>query len=180
MTLLTELRKNPRSTASPSYREVIDIVFALLGPGGGLVAVVRDVMRQRPLTEGGSESWDLLWRFRSRAWRAAGLDPHVLWTREQALENLYKAYDDEQQQYGQGSQMHAPERAASFDFDAYNAATPAEASSHTMGTGLVDPNTPLPMPNVDMSFWDQMIEEHGQMDLDLGNYGDFDLNLDNN
>jgi hypothetical protein len=36
------------------------------------------------------------------------------------------------------------------------------------------------MPNVDMSFWDQMIDEHGQMDLDLGTYGDFDLGLDNN
>jgi hypothetical protein len=56
MTLLTELRKNPRSPASSSFREVIDIIFALCGPDGGIAAVVGDVMRPRPLTEGGSES----------------------------------------------------------------------------------------------------------------------------
>jgi hypothetical protein len=119
---------------------------------------------------------DLLWRFRSRAWRAAGLDPHVLWTREQALESLYKAYDEAQQEYLQQAEMNFPERPGSFYF---GEPTPA-ATSQTLGTGLVDPNTPVPMPNVDMSFWDQMIVEHGQMDLDLEAYGDFDLNLDNN
>jgi hypothetical protein len=177
MTLLTDLRRNPRSPGSSSFREVIDIIFALCGPSGGLVAVVGDVMRPRPLTEGGSESWDLLWRFRSRAWRAAGLDPHVLWTREQALESLYKAYDEAQQEpHVQDADMPVPGLAQSSGF---SESTPA-GTSHTLGTGLLDLNTPVPMPNVDMSFWDQMIDEHGQMDLDLGTYGDFDLGLDNN
>lgn len=149
MILLTELRKHPQSPAAPSFREVIDIIFALCGPSWGLVAVVGDVVRQRPLTEGGSESWDLLWRFRSRAWRAAGLDPQELWTREQALESLYKSYDEAQQEFLPGPPLHAPEGNEGFDF---SAATLAE-TSQTLGTGLVDPNTP--MPNVDMSFWDQ-------------------------
>lgn len=174
MTLLTELRKNPRSPSSSSFREVIDIIFALCGPSGGLVAVVGDVARPRPLTEGGSESWDLLWRFRSRAWRAAGLDPHVLWTREQALESLYKSYGEWQQEYLRDSAMHVPEHAENFDV---GEPTPA-GTSYALGTGLVDPNTSMPMPNVDMSFWDQMINEHGQMDLDLEGYEDFDFDLD--
>lgn len=110
-------------------------------------------MRQRPLTEGGSESWELLWRFRSRAWRAAGLDPHVLWTREQALENLYKAYDEAQQEHASDFQIPGPECGEIFDF---SAATPAVTSQAPGTTGLVDPNAPVPMPNVDTSFWDQV------------------------
>jgi hypothetical protein len=101
----------------------------------------------------------------------------VLWTREQALESLYKAYDEAQQEpHVQDADMPVPGLAQSSGF---SESTPA-GTSHTLGTGLLDLNTPVPMPNVDMSFWDQMIDEHGQMDLDLGTYGDFDLGLDNN
>ena len=152
MTLLTELRRNPRSPASASFREVIDIIFALCGPGGGLVAVVNDVMRSRPLNEGGSESWDLLWKFRSRAWRAAGLDPHVLWTREQALETIYKDYDQSQLDHLRPSPpftTQVPERIESID---HIAVTPGAMSPH-LGSG---PLNPMPMANVDQSFWDQV------------------------
>lgn len=110
-------------------------------------------MRQRPLTEGGSESWDLLWRVRSRAWRAAGLDPHVLWTREQALESLYKSYDEAQQEHAPDFQSHVPESCEMFDF---SATPPAGTSQGASTAGLVDPNTPAPMPNIDVSFWDQV------------------------
>ena len=70
--------------------------------------------------------------------------------------------------------MHVPEHAENFDV---GEPTPA-GTSYALGTGLVDPNTSMPMPNVDMSFWDQMINEHGQMDLDLEGYEDFDFDLD--
>ena len=82
---------NPTSASATASRRAIDIIFALNGPDGGLVAGGSGTesgdsdMMKRPLTEGGRETWDLLRRLRSRAWASAGLDPAMVWTRSQAM-----------------------------------------------------------------------------------------------
>ena len=68
-------------------RQAIDIAFALCGPNGGIVAGggASNRLMKRPLTEGGQEVWDYFRRLRAKAWQKAGLDPDIVWTREQAI-----------------------------------------------------------------------------------------------
>ena len=78
MVLLTEVDKFPFSPEAESCRFVIDEAFALCGPEGGMTGTRGRAGPSRPLSEGGKESWDLMNRLRTRAWKKAGLDPHAM------------------------------------------------------------------------------------------------------
>lgn len=81
MLLLTDLVETPGSAYATYSRQMIDLIFALLGPSGGVVAS----FMKRPLINGGHESWKYLWQLRRKAWQKCRMDPDDLWTREQAV-----------------------------------------------------------------------------------------------
>ena len=82
MIMLVDLYERPTSTEAPRSRALIDKIFSLSGPDGGIVSGEDGVTVQRPLREGGREAWDMLRRLRDKAWQRAGLDPNVLWTED--------------------------------------------------------------------------------------------------
>lgn len=96
MILLIDLIQKPNSSTAARSVQVIDIIFALNGPTGGLVAGSGNAknLAQRQLNEGGREAWEYLRRLRVRAWLKGGLDPDVVWTRQQAV--LYCVSETEQ------------------------------------------------------------------------------------
>jgi len=87
MILLLHLVRGPDGEDARETRKAIDIAFALCGSNGGIVAGGSDPekLTKRPLTEGGQEAWDYFKRLRAKAWQKAGLDPDIVWTREQAV-----------------------------------------------------------------------------------------------
>nr|POE82444.1 transcription factor lepe [Quercus suber] len=94
MIILLDLIESPNSSAAPQSRDIIDCIFALSGPDGGLVAGAAspETMRDRPLTEGGIRTWEYFRRLRAKAWQVAGLDSSQLrWTREQAVQHYNNA-----------------------------------------------------------------------------------------
>ena len=82
MIMLIDLHERPNSVEAPRSRALIDKIFSLSGPDGGIVSGEDGVTVQRPLREGGREAWDMLRRLRDKAWQRAGLDPNVLWTED--------------------------------------------------------------------------------------------------
>jgi hypothetical protein len=82
MIMLVDLYERPSSAEAPRSRALIDKIFSLSGPDGGIVSGEDGVTVQRPLREGGREAWDMLRRLRDKAWQKAGLDPNVLWTED--------------------------------------------------------------------------------------------------
>ena len=80
MIMLVDLYERPNSVEAPRSRALIDKIFSLSGPDGGIVSGEDGVTVQRPLREGGREAWDMLRRLRDKAWQKGGLDPNVLWT----------------------------------------------------------------------------------------------------
>jgi hypothetical protein len=82
MIMLIDLYERPNSVEAPRSRALIDKIFSLSGPDGGIVSGEDGVTVQRPLREGGREAWDMLRRLRDKAWQRAGLDPNVLWTED--------------------------------------------------------------------------------------------------
>lgn len=82
MIMLVDLYERPTSVEAPRSRALIDKIFSLSGPDGGIVSGEDGVTVQRPLREGGREAWDMLRRLRDKAWQKAGLDPNVLWTED--------------------------------------------------------------------------------------------------
>nr|POE87925.1 putative transcriptional regulatory protein [Quercus suber] len=94
MIILLDLIESPGSPAAPRSRDIVDCIFALSGPDGGLVAGAAspETMRDRPLTEGGSRTWEYFRRLRIKAWQTSGLDSSQLrWTREQAVRHYNNA-----------------------------------------------------------------------------------------
>jgi hypothetical protein len=82
MIMLIDLYERPGSAEAPRSRALIDKIFSLSGPDGGIVSGEDGVTVQRPLREGGRQAWDMLRRLRDKAWQKAGLDPNVLWTED--------------------------------------------------------------------------------------------------
>ncbi len=88
--MLIDLFRRPLSAEAPRSRALIDEIFALSGPDGGITHGEDGVFVQRPLREGGREAWDMLRRLRQKAWQKAGLDPDVLWTEKaQMMKGLH-------------------------------------------------------------------------------------------
>ena len=85
MIMLVDLYERPHSKEAPRSRALIDKVFSMSGPDGGIVSGEDGVSVQRPLREGGREAWDMLRRLRDKAWQKAGLDPDVLWGDEDQI-----------------------------------------------------------------------------------------------
>ena len=84
--MLIDLYERPNSVEAPRSRALIDKVFSLSAPEGGIVSGEDGVSVQRPLREGGQEAWEMLRRLRQRAWQRAGLDPDVLWTEQAQIQ----------------------------------------------------------------------------------------------
>lgn len=90
---------HPSAQAADECRRAIDFILALHEKSHGLVAGSHRPAPTRPVSQEASESWALLLRLRTRAWAAAGLDPEVLWTRQEAasicLEEMKDQVTDE-------------------------------------------------------------------------------------
>lgn len=65
-------------------RNVLDVLFALSGPQGGLVGGL-----ERPLVQGGAEVWAYVRRLRAKAWNVHKWDD-VSMSREEAIVYLQK------------------------------------------------------------------------------------------
>lgn len=79
--LLVDLIETPGKPSAEQSRRAIDVIFALCYSDGG----VAGSGMERPLNAAGRAAWAYLRRLRIRAWQRAGLDPAVVWTREQAV-----------------------------------------------------------------------------------------------
>jgi hypothetical protein len=125
MIMLVDLYVRPTSAEAPRSRALIDKIFSLSGPDGGIVSGEDGVTVQRPLREGGREAWDMLRRLRDKAWQRAGLDPSVLWT------------EDDQVRAGVAKPLSEAEKnAQSFREDMIlhaEAKTAAKISAHAVG-----------------------------------------------
>ncbi|KAF2232672.1 hypothetical protein EV356DRAFT_504934 [Viridothelium virens] len=84
--ILHSLEDRPDGSGSRESQDAIDMIFALRDPSHGLVAGTEYPRMKRPLVAGGTEAWSHLARLRTKAWRAAGLNPDVFWTRQEAVE----------------------------------------------------------------------------------------------
>ncbi|EYE98829.1 putative C6 transcription factor [Aspergillus ruber CBS 135680] len=80
MIMLIDLYERPHSQEAFKSRALIDQIFSLSGPDGGVVGGEDGVSTQRPLKDGGREAWDMIRRLRQKAWQKAGLNPQRLWT----------------------------------------------------------------------------------------------------
>ena len=85
--LLMDLMKTPDATYASQSRLMIDLIFALMGPTGGLVAGsgTEAEIVDRPLSEAGQEAWIYLRRLKVNVWVKCGWDPNILWSREEAI-----------------------------------------------------------------------------------------------
>lgn len=164
MILLVDLIESPQSEYALLSRRVVDIVFALLGPMGGLVAGTgpEDNLMKRPLSDG-QETWLYLRRLRSKAWDLAGIDPSIVWTREQAIQYCNNPNqsqmlfsDDPGPMWSQAS----PEMLEDMEGLSVSPGGPAFES---MGDVVMSP------PNIDWSYLDAVLgSDQGGMDLGLG------------
>ena len=77
--MLIDLYERPNTPEAPESRALIDKIFSLSGPDGGVVGGEDGITTQRPLRDGGREAWDMMRRLREKAWQKAGLDPDMLW-----------------------------------------------------------------------------------------------------
>lgn len=84
MLVLKEVERNPTSAEAAVSCMIVDQIMALCAPDGGITSSAGwNNMMHRPLTEGGAEAWDFIWRLRARVWTKVGLDPNVILTREE-------------------------------------------------------------------------------------------------
>ena len=146
MILIKEIDKEPESQDAEESRNIVDEALALCSPAGGLIGIDDDEMAARPLTEGGREAWELIRRLRSQAWQKCGVDPDVLYTREQVTERAREkathsiAFPDNGE----------PDRQRE---------TQAFVEQREAGEQIQQSNEPLvpsgePTPNIDWAEWD--------------------------
>lgn len=86
--LLMDLLSTPAPAANSvclASKQVLDLIYALCAPEGGIIGTDDLHYRNRPLTQGGKEAWDLLRRLRNKTWAHAGWDVNVVWSRERAV-----------------------------------------------------------------------------------------------
>jgi hypothetical protein len=88
MMLLHGIGCRPNDPNLKSSCTIVDQVLALCGPQGGITASDDDELMARPLTEGGSEAWNLVRRLRCKLWASLGFDPNVLPPREDVRRNV--------------------------------------------------------------------------------------------
>ncbi|KAK5699664.1 hypothetical protein LTR97_005793 [Elasticomyces elasticus] len=162
MLLLIDLVQSSDTDTASASRRSVDICFALFGPHGGIVGggTGSDKLMERPLTEGGQEAWEYFRRLRTQAWQKAGIDPAVVWTREQAVQYCNKQaeppviIDQVGPMWSEGS---ASDREG---LDTTNTQHPAQ----TFEAGMTSP------PSIDWTYLDAVLEGHQQPDLGFG-YG---------
>lgn len=153
MILLMDLIQSPTGSTASESRTVIDVIFALCSPSGGLIAgagIDRKIMK-RPLTEGGKEAWETLRRLRIKAWQKADLDPDIMWTREQALQHCAASSEPVVNTSPDWPQDPSGTSSAAPEMQGYEA----------IGDMMMSPQ------NIDWSYVDAVLEGN-QMDLDLG------------
>ena len=80
--MLIDLYRKPFSPEAAQSRFYVDQCFLLSEPDGGFTPHEDAVPTKRPMIEGGRQAWTFLRQLRWRTWRAAGLDPDVLWTKD--------------------------------------------------------------------------------------------------
>lgn len=77
--LLADLIQCPDSSEASNSRILVDKIFSLRGPDGGVVPEENGRPAQRKLSSTGIEAWTMLRNLRRHAWRKAGRDPRVIW-----------------------------------------------------------------------------------------------------
>lgn len=90
-TILVDLCSCPTSAEAADSRILVDYVFSMMEPDGGVVAEDEHAPISRQLSIGGKKAWDILRKMRRKAWARAGLDPHLVWL---SSEGLFAGFGD--------------------------------------------------------------------------------------
>lgn len=80
--ILADLWNRPHSSEALTSRLLMDRVFSLLGPDGGVMTEADNSSTRRHLSTGGKKAWSVLYKMKRNAWLKAGLDPDVIWAAE--------------------------------------------------------------------------------------------------
>ena len=160
MILLVDLIETPEAPYASYSRRVIDIIFALLGPTGGLVANAK-----RPLTGRERETWEYLRRLRNRAWQECGVNTDLTWTRKQAVEHCNNSSEPPVLVPDPGPMWSQTSPGMSEDMGAFLEST--TAGFEGMGDVMMSP------PNIDFSYLESVLGgdywfEQGEDDPDPG------------
>lgn len=166
MILLLDLNRTPDGPTAAESRKAIDIAFALCGPYGGIVGggTSDGQLMQRPLTEGGREAWEYFGRLRTKAWQKAGLDPDIVWTRQQAMNYCSKQSEPEVVSRESGPMRNQPSPVTMEGLDPLGSWL--SASGPELGISNQSAMSP---PNIDWTFLDAVLgDTQQQMDLGFG------------
>lgn len=154
-TLLVDLIQDPHSEHAEKYREAVNIVFAMLGPTGGLLPETKlDTPGPRPLTEGGEEVWLFIRRLRSKAWRCADIDPGIVWTRKHAVHWLNNLLADGNITSPMTTGSKPPQASQDTSHNEEQVETPL--SNWRQNLDEFDLNTPLPDQSFLANFWNEL------------------------
>ncbi|KAK3623042.1 hypothetical protein LTR22_024556 [Elasticomyces elasticus] len=157
MILLIDLVQSSDTETAAASRRSVDVCFALCGPYGGIVSggTGPDKLMERPLTEGGQKVWEYFRRLRIQAWQKAGLDPTVVWTREQAVQYCNKQAEPSSIIDQTGPTWSEGRAFGMKALDTTNTQPPAQMFE----AGVASP------PNIDWTYLDIVLEGHQQPDL---------------
>ncbi|KAE9365933.1 hypothetical protein N431DRAFT_487811 [Stipitochalara longipes BDJ] len=84
-TILVDLCNSPTSHEARDSRILVDYVFSMMEPDGGVVAEDEHAPISRQLSSGGKKAWDILRKMRRKAWIKVGLDPYLIWMSSEGL-----------------------------------------------------------------------------------------------
>lgn len=87
MILLNEVERYPNAIFAKPIIRVLQAIFAFISRQHGFTPSLNPSQNSKftaLLEEGGSATWEYLWRLRAKIFRAADMDPSYIWSREQA------------------------------------------------------------------------------------------------
>ena len=116
---------------------------------------------KRPLSDG-QETWEYLRRLRTKAWNLAGIDPDIVWTREQAIQYCNNPNDPQMlfsEDLGPMWNQASPEMLEDMEGLSVSHTGPA---FEPMGDVVMSP------PNIDWSYLDAVLGDQESMDVGLG------------
>lgn len=138
MILLNELLQRPAAPFAHRARTIVDVVFTLTGRSNDTAAGQDKIHSSSAGNSNGGEGevWQSLGRLRSKAWRAADIDPELTWTRPEAIsvcDELYKGMMD----------PHQPHVGSDDAMDLATGADEAGEMPSNFWEGMSDPETGL-------------------------------------
>lgn len=163
--MIRALDHDPQMPYANEYRSTVDEAFALCAPTGGLSGVEGRDHLHGPLVDGGREAWELLFRLRAQAWQKSGVDPDVLWTRQQVTERSYARVEQLTRERDQPlhSELLPPTAHVAIESDEPDPITSGLFSGNNIPEGA-------PLPGFDWAQWSHLFGD------EIGGWGNLFTN----